>query len=154
FSHGFHGMTLGSLAATANQAFRQWAGVPLTDVVRLPFEAAPGGRTGIADYAAALRDPSSGVTPPAAFLVEPVQAEGGVYEVGRDVLHEIQELAVEVGALFVVVGAAAAVGRPGGYFSGAGMELGPDLIVLARGLGCFRTPIAMAVNKREVDAPG
>src|SRR5699024_2142830 len=53
-SHGCHGMTLGALAATANRAFRQWAGVPLTDVVRLPFETARGGRTGVADYAAAL----------------------------------------------------------------------------------------------------
>ena len=47
FSHGFHGMTLGSLAATANDAFRQWAGVPLDNILRLPFESAPGGRTAI-----------------------------------------------------------------------------------------------------------
>ena len=152
FSHGFHGMTLGSLAATANQAFRQWAGVPLTDVVRLPFETAPGGRTGIADYAAALRDPSSGVTPPAAFLVEPVQAEGGVNVASREWLHEIQELAEEVGALFIIDDIQAAVGRTGGYFSFDGMDLDPDIIALAKGLGGYGTPIAMTLNKPEVDA--
>ncbi|MDN5599941.1 MAG: aspartate aminotransferase family protein [Brachybacterium sp.] len=152
FSHGFHGMTLGSLAATANHAFRQWAGVPLTDVVRLPFETAPGGRTGIADYAAALRDPSSGVTPPAAFLVEPVQAEGGVNVASREWLHEVQDLAKEVGALFIIDDIQAAVGRTGGYFSFDGMDLDPDIIALAKGLGGYGTPIAMTLNKPEVDA--
>ena len=152
FSHGFHGMTLGSLAATANHAFRQWAGVPLTDVVRLPFETAPGGRTGIADYAAALRDPSSGVTAPAAFLVEPVQAEGGVNIASREWLHEIQDLAKEVGALFIIDDIQAGVGRTGGYFSFDGMDLDPDIITLAKGLGGFGTPIAMNLNKPEVDA--
>ena len=48
FSHGFHGMTLGSLAATANDAFRRWAGVPLENILRLPFETAPGGDTALA----------------------------------------------------------------------------------------------------------
>lgn len=151
FSHGFHGMTLGSLAATANQAFRQWAGVPLEHIQRLPFETAPGGETAIADYAAALRDPSSGLQPPAAFLVEAVQAEGGVNVASKEWLHEVQDLAHEVGALFIIDDIQAGVGRTGGYFSFDGMGLDPDIITLAKGLGGFGTPIAMNLNKPEVD---
>lgn len=152
FSHGFHGMTLGSLAATANHAFRQWAGVPLEHIQRLPFETAPGGESAIADYAAALRDPSSGLRPPAAFLVEAVQAEGGVNVASTEWLHEIQDLAHEVGALFIIDDIQAGVGRTGGYFSFDGMGLDPDIITLAKGLGGFGTPIAMNLNKPEVDA--
>ncbi|MGO2584829.1 MAG: aspartate aminotransferase family protein [Brachybacterium tyrofermentans] len=152
FSHGFHGMTLGSLAATANHAFRQWAGVPLENIQRLPFETAPGGESAIADYAAALRDPSSGMRPPAAFLVEAVQAEGGVNVASTEWLHEIQDLAHEVGALFIIDDIQAGVGRTGGYFSFDGMGLDPDIITLAKGLGGFGTPIAMNLNKPEVDA--
>ncbi|MEQ9565331.1 MAG: aminotransferase class III-fold pyridoxal phosphate-dependent enzyme, partial [Pseudomonadales bacterium] len=37
FSHGFHGMTLGALACTANQAFRGAAGIPLENVRHFPF---------------------------------------------------------------------------------------------------------------------
>ncbi len=37
FSQGFHGMTLGALACTANQYFRNAAGVPLTNVSHAPF---------------------------------------------------------------------------------------------------------------------
>jgi diaminobutyrate-2-oxoglutarate transaminase len=152
FSHGFHGMTLGALAATANEAFRQWAGVPLRDVVRLPFETAPGGKTALADYAAALADPSSGLTPPAAFLVEVVQAEGGVNVAGAEWLREVQDLARKAGALFIVDDIQAGCGRTGSYFSFDGYGLDPDIITLAKGLGGYGTPIAMNLNKPEIDA--
>ena len=157
FSHGFHGMTLGALAATANDAFRQWAGVPLDNILRLPFESAPGGRTAISEYAAALKDPSSGLLPPAAFLVEPIQAEGGVNVASASWLHEVQDLAHEVGALLIFDDIQAGIGRTGSYFSFDGMGLDPDIITLAKGLGGFGTPIAMNLNKPEVDdhwAPG
>ncbi|GFG72180.1 aspartate aminotransferase family protein [Mycolicibacter senuensis] len=152
FSHGFHGMTLGSLAATANDAFRRWAGVPLRDVVRLPYETAPGGKTALADYAAALADGSSGLTPPAAFLVEVVQAEGGVNVASADWLRQLQDLAHAVGALFIVDDIQAGVGRTGSYFSFDGMGVDPDVICLAKGLGGYGIPIAVCLNKPEHDA--
>ncbi|ADG80682.1 2,4-diaminobutyrate 4-transaminase OS=Tsukamurella paurometabola (strain ATCC 8368 / DSM / CCUG 35730 / CIP 100753 / JCM 10117 / KCTC 9821 / NBRC 16120/ NCIMB 702349 / NCTC 13040) OX=521096 GN=Tpau_4113 PE=3 SV=1 [Tsukamurella paurometabola] len=152
FSHGFHGMTLGALAATANEAFRQWAGVPLRDVVRLPYETAPGGKNALADYAAALADPSSGVTAPAAFLVEAVQAEGGVNVASAEWLRAVQDLARQTGALFIVDDIQAGCGRTGSYFSFDGFGLDPDIITLAKGLGGYGTPIAMNLNKPEVDA--
>ncbi|KGM13618.1 aspartate aminotransferase family protein [Cellulomonas bogoriensis] len=153
FSHGFHGMTLGSLAATANDAFRKWAGVPLRDVVRLPNETSPGGGiAGLDAYRAAITDPSSGLLPPAAFLVEPVQAEGGVNVASVEWLHAIQSLAKDVGALFIIDDIQAGCGRTGSYFSFDGMGLDPDVITLAKGLGGYGTPIAMNLNKPEVDA--
>lgn len=151
FSHGFHGMSLGALAVTGNHAFRQWAGVPLNDVVRLPFETAPGGRDAIADYGASLRDSSSGNTAPAAFIVEPIQAEGGVNVASAEWLREVQDLAHEVGALFIIDDIQAAIGRTGSYFSFDGMGLDPDIITLAKGLGGFGTPIAMNLNKPTID---
>ncbi|MBO1751013.1 aspartate aminotransferase family protein [Actinotalea sp. BY-33] len=153
FSHGFHGMTLGSLAATANDAFRKWAGVPLENIVRLPNETSPGGGiAGLEAYRTAISDPSSGQRPPAAFLVEPLQAEGGVNVASAEWLHAIQALAKDVGALFIIDDIQAACGRTGSYFSFDGMGLDPDIITLAKGLGGFGTPIAMNLNKPEVDA--
>lgn len=152
FSHAFHGMTLGSLAATGNDAFRRWAGVPLPDVVRLPFETAPGGKNALATYAAALADASSGLTPPAAFLVEVVQAEGGVNVASSDWLHQLQDLAHALGALLIIDDIQAGIGRTGSYFSFDGMGLDPDVICLAKGLGGYGTPIAVCLNKPEHDA--
>ncbi|MDN5896372.1 MAG: aspartate aminotransferase family protein [Nocardioides sp.] len=152
FSHGFHGMTLGSLAATGNEAFRKWAGVPLEHVFRLPHEHAVGGDTALDGYRAALEDASSGVEPPAAFIVEVLQAEGGVWDHSKEWLHAVQQLARDHGALFIIDDIQSACGRTGSYFSFDGMGLDPDIITLAKGLGGFGTPIAMNLNKPEVDA--
>ena len=153
FSHGFHGMTLGALAATANDAFRKWAGVPLDHVLRLPNEFAPGGGIASLDaYREALADPTSGLRPPAAFIVEAVQAEGGVWVHSEQWLHAVQRLARDVGALFIIDDIQAGCGRTGSYFSFDSMGLDPDIITLAKGLGGYGTPIAMNLNKPEVDA--
>ncbi|GAB4085264.1 aspartate aminotransferase family protein [Myceligenerans cantabricum] len=153
FTHGFHGMTLGSLALTANEYFRNAAGVPLENVVRLPFETAPGGGTESLDtYRALLADGSSGLRPPAAFVVETIQAEGGVNVASREWLQAVQQLARDVDALFVIDDIQVGCGRTGSYFSFDGMDLDPDIVCLAKGIGGFGTPLAMNLVKPEHDA--
>ena len=152
FSHGFHGMTLGSLALTANEYFRQAAGIPLDHVMRLPFEDAPGGGIeAIENYRAALKDSSSGLVPPAAVIVETIQAEGGVHVGSKEWLHAVQNMARDVGALFVIDDIQVSCGRTGSYFSFDGLGLEPDIICLAKGIGGFGTPLAMTLNKPEHD---
>ncbi|MBO0608293.1 aspartate aminotransferase family protein [Myceligenerans salitolerans] len=153
FTHGFHGMTLGSLALTANDYFRNAAGVPLDHVVRLPFETAPGGGTrALDDYRALLADGSSGLRPPAAFVVETIQAEGGVNVASGEWLRAVQQLARDVDALFVIDDIQVGCGRTGSYFSFDGMDLDPDIVCLAKGIGGFGTPLAMNLVKPEHDA--
>jgi len=157
FSHGFHGMTLGALACTANSYFRNVSGVPLTHVHRLPFETdAGGGVQQIKEFRCNSADSSFGVEPPAAFLVEPIQAEGGVNVASKAWLQEVQQAAHEVGALFILDDIQAGCGRTGSYFSFDGMGLDPDIVTLAKGLGGFGTPIAMNLIKPEYDqwSPG
>jgi len=157
FSHGFHGMTLGSLACTANDYFRQAAGVPLEHVVRLPFETTPGGGMASLDaYRAALADASSGVVPPAAILVETIQAEGGVNVGSEPWLRAVQKLAHDHGALFIIDEIQVGCGRTGSYFSFDGMDLQPDVVCLAKGIGGFGTPLALNLIKPEHDkwSPG
>ncbi|MDX1497690.1 MAG: aspartate aminotransferase family protein [Salinisphaeraceae bacterium] len=152
FSHGFHGMTLGSLACTANDYFRNAAGVPLDHVVRMPFETQPGGGIqALEDYRALLADVSSGQKPPAAFMVEVIQAEGGVNVATQDWLLAVQKLAHDHGALFIVDEIQVGCGRTGSYFSFDNMGLDPDIICLAKGIGGFGTPLAMNLVKPEHD---
>jgi diaminobutyrate-2-oxoglutarate transaminase len=153
FTNGFHGMTLGSLALTANSYFRNAAGVPLEHVHRLPFETAPGGgMASLEAYEAQLEDASSGLTPPAAFVVEPLQAEGGVNVASEAWLRAIQDLAHRHGSLFILDDIQAGCGRTGSYFSFDGMDLQPDVINLAKGIGGFGTPLAMNLTLPEHDA--
>jgi len=152
FSHGFHGMTLGSLACTANNYFRNAAGVTLDNVVRLPFETRGGdGTQGLHEFRKMLEDPSSGVLPPAAYIVEPVQAEGGVNVASKEWLHTLQKLAHDHGSLLILDDIQAGCGRTGSYFSFDGMDLSPDIINQAKGIGGFGTPMAMNLVKPEYD---
>ena len=157
FGHGFHGMTLASLACTGNSYFRRAAGVPLTHVHRLPFETqAGGGVECIKAYRCELADASSGLEPPAAFIVEVIQAEGGVNPSSEAWLREVQVAAHEAGALFIVDEIQVGCGRTGSYFSFDGMDIQPDIICLAKGIGGYGTPLAMNLVKPEHDiwSPG
>lgn len=145
FSHGFHGMTLGALACTANAYFRNAAGVPLEHITRLSLEHP------LDSMRAAYADPSSGLEPPAAIMIEVVQCEGGVYLASESWLKELQTFAREVGALLIIDDIQAGCGRTGQYFSFDGMGLDPDIICLAKGIGGFGTPLAMNLSKPEHD---
>lgn len=145
FTNGFHGMTLGSLSATANAYFRNAAGVPLHYVDRLPFGHPLEGME------ETYQDASSGYEAPAAILVEPIQAEGGVNVADEKWLKEIRQFAKDRGALFILDDIQAGCGRTGNYFSFDGMDLDPDIITLAKGIGGFGTPLAMNLNKPEID---
>ncbi len=157
FTGGFHGMTLGALACTANKLFRGAAGVPLNDVTRVPFDGYMGAN---ADSLDALRreldDPSSGIEPPAAFIVETIQAEGGVNVASQEWLLALQELARAHGSLLIVDDIQVGCGRTGKYFSFEGTGLDPDIVCMAKGIGGFGTPMAIVLIKPEHDkwSPG
>ncbi len=159
YSHGFHGMTLGSLACTANEVFRNAAGVPLEYVLRQPFGCDAGcdgcptdnGVKAVEQLRAQFEDSSSGLEKPAAFLIEVIQAEGGVHVASKEWLHAVQKLARDLGALVIFDDIQAGCGRTGSYFSFDGMGLDPDIITLAKGIGGFGTPLAMNLVKPEHD---
>ncbi|MCB2428381.1 aspartate aminotransferase family protein [Methylophaga pinxianii] len=159
FSHGFHGMTLGALSATANQYFRNAAGVPLNHVKHFAFgcdEVCPGcelgcGMNSIEQLTAIYQDSSSGIAPPAAFLLETIQAEGGVKVASKEWLQALQKLAKEVGALLIIDDIQVGVGRTGSFFSFDDLDIDPDIICLAKGIGGMGTPMAMNLVKPEID---
>lgn len=159
YAHGFHGMTLGSLAATSNSYFRNASGVPLEHVLHQPFgceylcaDCTLGcGLESVDKLRAMYADTSSGLEPPAAFLLEAVQAEGGVKVASKEWLQATQKLARDLGALLIIDDIQAGCGRTGSYFSFDGMGLDPDIVTLAKGLGGFGTPLAMNLVKPEHD---
>lgn len=159
FHHGFHGMTLGSLACTANGYFRGASGVPLEHVVHQPYGCEPlcqdcnlgCGMQSIEHMRAKYEDTSSGMSAPAAFIVEVIQAEGGVKIASKEWLQALRKLAADLGALFIIDEIQAGCGRTGSYFSFDDMALDPDIVCLAKGIGGFGTPLAMNLIKPEHD---
>ena len=92
FTNGFHGVTLGALAATGNKYNRM--GVTLPNVSRVPFEGYMGEGVNTAAYLEQLlADPSSGIEPPAAILFEAVQGEGGLNTVSAQWAQQVAAIA-------------------------------------------------------------
>ncbi|MDX1669067.1 MAG: aspartate aminotransferase family protein, partial [Limnobacter sp.] len=159
FTKGFHGMTLGSLAATANSYFRNAAGVELTNVSHMPYgceKPCMGCKMGcgvdrISELRARYQDPSSSFAPPAAFLVETIQAEGGVNCASTEWMQALAQLAKDVGALLIVDDIQVGCGRTGSFFSFDEMGIDPDVVCLAKGIGGMGTPMALNLVKPEHD---
>jgi len=150
FSQGFHGMTLGSLACTANRYFRNAAGVPLNHVTHAPYES-DDTQASLKTLRAEFENPSSGHDQPAAFILETIQAEGGVRIASQEWLQGVRQLAKDLGALFIIDEIQVGCGRTGSYFSFDNMNLDPDIITLAKGIGGYGTPMAMNLVKPEHD---
>jgi len=73
FTSGFHGMSLGSPAVTANRMKRGGAGVPLANTVVMPYENYMGKDWDTTEYIERLlEDDSSGISLPAAMILETV----------------------------------------------------------------------------------
>lgn len=122
----FHGRTMGALALTSKQAYRE------------PFEPLPGDVVFV-DYGdvAALEAAVDADT--AAVLVEPVQGEAGVIVPPRDYLPAAQRIAHEHGALLWLDEIQTGVGRTGAWFAHQHPALVdapvvPDIVTLAKGL--------------------
>ncbi len=157
FTDGFHGMTLGSLACTGNSHYRRASGVPLNDVIRVPYDGFLGeGVNSLDAVRRTLADQSSGLEPPAAFLVETIQAEGGVNVARKEWLQQLQKLARECDSLFIVDDIQVGNGRTGHFFSWETYGLDPDLVCMAKGIGGFGTPMGLLLVRPEMDkwSPG
>ena len=151
FTNGFHGMTMGALAATGNAGKRGGAGMALSGVVRMPYEGAMEGVDSLALIREMLANPSSGIDAPAAFLIEPVQGEGGLNAASAEFLKGLQELAREHGALIIMDDIQAGIGRTGPFFSFEGMGIQPDLIPLAKSLSGMGLPFAALLIRPDLD---
>ena len=152
FTNGFHGVTLGALAATGNGKHRRGAATPLSGVTRAAFDGYYGAGINTADLLdRQLSDPSSGVDAPAAIIVETVQGEGGLNAASPDWLRQIEAIAHRHGALFIIDDIQAGCGRTGGFFSFDGMGLSPDMVTMAKSLSGLGLPLAVTLIKPQYD---
>ncbi|MEQ8164525.1 MAG: diaminobutyrate--2-oxoglutarate transaminase, partial [Alphaproteobacteria bacterium] len=143
FTNGFHGMTLGALAATGNAGKRGGAGIDLNGVHRAPFEGYFGPDVDTAGMLEQmLDDPSGGIDAPAAILVEPVQGEGGLNAASGEWLKKIEAIAKKHGALFILDDIQAGCGRTGTFFSFEEFGLDPDIVTQAKSLSGMGLPFA------------
>ena len=132
----FHGKTLGALSASGRAAFKSAYAPLIPGMVHVPF--------GDADaLAAELNDA-------AAFIVEPVQGEGGVHVPPPGYLTRARELCDRAGALLIADEIQTGLGRCGLLFACNRDGVVPDVMTLAKGLSGGVMPIGAYVARPTV----
>ena len=129
-SGGFHGMNLGVLGLMGNPRLRAPFEHALAPVQQVPF-----GDLAALEKALSHRDI-------AAFVVEPIQAEGGVNLPPAGYLQRTRELCSRYGTLLVMDEVQTGLGRTGAWFA---TDVVPDVLVLGKALGGGLVPVSAAM---------
>lgn len=155
FTGAFHGVSLGALAISASAEKRRAFQDTLQHVVRMPYEGYFGQSACVdaeADWLERLLCGSgSGIEPPAAFILETVQAEGGLNVASRRWAQRVAALARALGALLIVDEIQTGCGRVEHFFGFEALGLRPDLICLSKSLSGLGTPCAALLMRPSLD---
>lgn len=157
FTNAFHGMSLGSLAATARDSKRNAAGVSLNNIIRLPYENFLGEEEDSYNILEKmLLSSGSGLNLPAAIILETIQGEGGVNVASKQWLKKIEKFAKDNGVLLIIDDVQMGCGRTGKFFSFEDAGIEPDVICLAKSISGYGLPMALVLLKPELDiwSPG
>ncbi len=136
---GFHGRTLGALSLTWKKEYREPFAPLLPEVVHVPYGNVDAAREAIGDGAAA-------------FVVEPVQGEGGVRPAPDGYLQALREMCDATGTLLVVDEVQTGFGRTGRMFAFEHWGVIPDILCLAKGIAGGVPMAAVVTNRRVYDA--
>ena len=131
----YHGKTLGALSISGREAFQEPFRPLLADVAHVPF-----GDAAVLDVA--LRDA-------AAFVVEPVQGEGGVNVPPAGYLRAVREACDRAGALFIADEVQTGLGRCGYLFACERDGVVPDVMTLAKGLSGGIIPVGAFIARPD-----
>jgi len=122
FSNAFHGRTMGAISATNQPKMRDGFEPLLPGFTVVPFN----------DLAAA----EAAVGPDAAaFLIEPIQGEGGIMPATREFLTGLRKLADDHGMLLVLDEIQCGYARTGTFFAHEQYGITPDIMAVAKGIG-------------------
>lgn len=135
--NSYHGKTMGALSVTGREAYRQPCQPLLPEIEFVDFG-------DLAALEAALSERT------AAFIVEPVQGEGGIRVAPEGYLSEAQRLCRHYGALLIADEVQSGLGRTGKMFTVEHWAVEPDLMVLAKALGGGVVPAAAILGTPAV----
>ncbi|MFC5527263.1 acetylornithine/succinylornithine family transaminase [Rhodanobacter ginsengisoli] len=124
FRGSFHGRTLATVTATAQPKYQEG------------YEPLPGGFRYLDFNDVEALEAAFAEGGIAAVMVEPVQGEGGVLPAAPGFLRRVRELCDTYDALLVLDEIQCGMGRTGTLFAHTQDDLVPDIVTLAKALGC------------------
>jgi ornithine--oxo-acid transaminase len=134
----FHGLTCGALSLMTDSFWREGFGPLLADAAAVPFN----------DLGALEAELASRKY--AAFIVEPIQAEGGIRVPDAGYLRAAQSLCRRYGTLFVLDEVQTGMHRTGPFLAAHHFEVEPDMVVLAKAMSGGLVPVSALLMTGEV----
>ncbi|MDR5753964.1 MULTISPECIES: aminotransferase class III-fold pyridoxal phosphate-dependent enzyme [unclassified Caballeronia] len=133
--NGFHGKTFGALSATGKLDYQTHFGLPLPGFDHIEYAS-------IEALEAALSLHAGQATQYAAFVIEPIQGEGGVHVPPSGYLREVEAVCRRHGVLLIVDEIQTGLGRTGALFACENEGVRPDILTLSKTLGGGMVPVA------------
>ncbi|MDO5657817.1 MAG: 4-aminobutyrate--2-oxoglutarate transaminase [Paracoccus sp. (in: a-proteobacteria)] len=156
FAGGFHGRTFMGMALTGKvQPYKAGFGPMMGDVWHLPFPCALHGVSEQDALSALDRLFKADLSPEqvAAIIIEPVQGEGGFYEVPASFMVKLREICDQYSILLIADEVQTGFARTGKLFAMEHYGVAADLTTMAKGLG-GGLPISAVTGRAEVmDSP-
>lgn len=135
--NNFHGRTITVISFSSEAFYRDGFG---------PFT--PGFKTIPYDDISALE---RAITPETvAFLVEPIQGEGGVIVPKPGYLRRAKEVGAQAGILFILDEIQTGMGRTGRLFCYEYEDAKPDVLILGKALGGGCLPVSATLASKEI----
>lgn len=138
--NSFHGKTMGALSATGKPMYQKDFGGPAAGFHYVAF----------GDLAALEAEFEANAERIAAFIVEPIQGEGGVVNpIEERYLDGVIALCRRYGILSIIDEIQTGLGRTGKLFACEDCEAAPDMLLLGKALGGGLMPISAIVIRPE-----
>ncbi|MES2299579.1 MAG: aspartate aminotransferase family protein [Pseudomonadota bacterium] len=135
---GFHGTTIGTLSLMGSARLREPFEPLLQGCHQVPF--------GDLDALEHILKKHK----PAAFVVEPLQGEGGIHLAPEGYLRQAQALCTRHGCLLILDEIQTGLGRTGTLFAYQAQGFVPDVLCLAKALSGGIAPISVALTSRAL----
>ncbi len=136
--NSFHGKTMGALSVTGREKYRSLFKPLLEDTISIEF-----------DNIKALEDVLS-TKDVAAFILEPIQGEGGINVPKDGYLKKVRNLCSQFDALMILDEVQTGFGRTGKLFACEHEAVVPDIMCMAKSLGGGVMPIGATIANKEV----
>lgn len=121
--HSFHGRSMGALSVTGNEKYQE------------PFKPLIGG-VKFAEFNNLDSVKSLVNDKTCAIILEPVQGEGGIYPATEEFMHGVRKICDENDILLIFDEIQCGMGRTGKMFAHEHYGVKPDIMTLAKALGC------------------
>ena len=134
--HSFHGRSMGALAVTGNKHYQEAFGPMIPGIKFANYNDLESVKQLVNDKTCAI-------------IFETVQGEGGIYPATNEFIQGVRKLCDEKGILLILDEIQCGMGRTGTMFAYEQYGVKPDILTVAKALGCG-VPIGAFLATEEV----